>query len=316
MGETKLENAFTFGRRHNYQLGRFGIIVAPFNPIRNLPRITTPQEIQDGFVRQFLDKWRLLIVERYSEPIVDFELNLRRIEATDLDSFLQQLNGSILDRCYTAIGASEKAKNHLPTEQLAIRRYIANAMEIANVSSIDEAIRLLVVGFSLISGDSMGGASRNIVGNLGEDIIQEVLEDNFDGEILEENASGRPKVTQIMINGEIYFVHWNRKIAAARKNYDFIITSSRNFDERTILGVMEIKSGCDPAGADEHWSTANSKLQVLYAARNDICCAFASIIIDNTVRTGVRNSIQQGTLVCGINLNDTAEIIRGINLLV
>ena len=286
------------------------MVVQPPNP--NIPRLTTQQEIIQGFTLQFLTKWDQLIVNRYAGPIINFENNLQAIQATTLSDFVRQLNGNILDNCYTAIGASDKAKQHLPTSANTIRGYITNALTIAQVTTISSAINMLTIGFSLISGDSLGGSSRNLVGNRGEDIIQVILINNFAGVTIASNSAGRPKITQFTNNNSNYFVHWNKRIPIAGKNYDFIITNNQNFSENDIIGVLEIKSGCDPAGADEHWNTAKGKLSTLNTANPAINCGFASIIIDQTVRNHIAQEIGNRLLTCGINLNDNNEIIRGI----
>ena len=212
MDAMKLESAFMFGKRNNYTKRPFpqNMVVPLPNP--NVPRITTQQEIIQGFTLQFLTKWDQLIVNRYAEPIINFENNLRAIQATTLNDFISQLSGDILDNCYTAIGASDKAKQHLPTSAVTIRGYITDALRIAQVTTISSAINMLTIGFSLISGDSMGGSSRNLVGNRGEDIIQAILIDNFAGDTIASNSAGRPKITQFTFNNSNYFVHWNKRI--------------------------------------------------------------------------------------------------------
>ena len=289
------------------------MVIPGSNP--NIPRITSAAEIVEGFELQLFSKWEL-IINRFLTPVNTFQNNLRAIQATTVTNFVNQLSGNTLDDCFTAIGASEKAKRYLPNNQGAIRTYISNALAIAGVQRVDTAIEHLCTGYALISGDSLGGASRNLVGNRGENIIQQILTNSFAATVVERNSTGRPKITQFIHNNSTFYVHWNKRIPRARKNYDFIITNSRIFDENDIIAVLEIKSGCDPAGADEHWNTAKGKLRTLNAANNTISCGFASIIIDNTVRTQIANEISSGLLVCGINLNDTNEIIRGINFLV
>lgn len=277
-----------------------------------IPRITSESEIIHGFSLQFLSKWEELIVNRYAEPILIFEKNLLDVKATEIGDFVNQLSGELLGNCYTAIGASDKSKQHLPKDENTIRGYVSDALDISGANTIDSVIKILIIGFSLVSGDSMGGASRNLVGNRGEDKIQAILSSNFDGTIMQKNTSGRPKITQFKHNASTYFVHWNKRIPKAKKNYDFIVTRSQSFHEDDVVAVLEIKSGCDPAGADEHWNTAKGKLNTLKSAEEGIRCGFASIIIDSTVRNHIAQEINSGLINCGINLNDDLEIINGI----
>lgn len=277
----------------------------------NVPRITSAAEIVEGFELQLFSKWDL-ILNRFLTPVNTFQHNLLAIQANTVTNFVNQLSGNTLDDCFTAIGASDKAKRYLPNNQGAIRTYITNALTIAGVRTVDAAIEHLCTGYALISGDSLGGASRNLVGTRGEDLIQQILTNSFAATVVERNSAGRPKITQFIQNNSTFYVHWNKRIPMAAKNYDFIITNSRKFNENDIIAVLEIKSGCDPAGADEHWNTAKGKLSTLNAVNNTIRCGFASIIIDNTVRNQIANEINSGLLVCGINLNDDSEIVRGI----
>ncbi len=72
------------------------------------------------------------------------------------------------------------------------------------------------------------------------------------------------------------------------------------------IGLGELKGGIDPAGADEHWKTANSALNRIRTAfsKNNLNphIFFIGAAIENSMATELFRQLQKGTLSNAVNL--------------
>lgn len=264
--------------------------------------------------------------ERFSPEIYNFKEVLEKY-ATETESpvidFVYSLSETNLFRVVTALGMTEKIKKGLKGWDEADYRIFTVAQLCNNSPSIDkilsnEMISDLVSGFSLAKGESLAGVMRNLIGNIGEDKVHKVLIDHFDGKVvLSVKKSGRPKVIKFSFEETTFFAHLNMKLPAAGKNLDMVITDSVSKPSKECVpeAVMEIKSGIDPAGEDEHWSTARSKLQQVKNKIGSVKCGFAAMVVGAKTRTEVGEEVDAGQLVCGVNLNDDKEIEQGLKIL-
>jgi len=264
--------------------------------------------------------------ERFIPEIHNFREVLEKY-ATETEfpviDFVYSLDETNLFRVVTALGMTEKIKKGLKGWKEADYRSFTVFQLCNNSPSIDkilsnDMISNLVSGFSLAKGESLAGVMRNLIGNIGEDRVHKVLIDHFDGKVvLSVKKSDRPKVIKFSFEGTTLFAHFNVKLHAAGKNLDLVITDSVSKLSKECVpeAVMEIKSGIDPAGEDEHWSTARSKLQQVKNRVDSVKCGYAAMVVGPKTRTEVREEVDAGQLVCGVNLNDDKEIEQGLKIL-
>ena len=193
----------------------------------------------------------------------------------------------------TASGLSYKSLNHLTKENKdeAIKNLIEKFLEPAGEKFIDE----LVYRFLLTRGDTLGGKMRNIAGFIGEkklvrSIIASLSIKNRDfmylnskskswivGEYedltIEENVKGlcwRNSKGQrtILFNITPSIVNNNIDICIFDCSYDIVSKEILDNPEKYIA-LGELKGGIDPAGADEHWKTANTALERIRNSFNE-----------------------------------------------
>jgi len=187
----------------------------------------------------------------------------------------------------TASGLSEKSIKFLTQDDItvAIKGLIKEFLDPAGEHFVDE----LVYRYLLTKGDALGGKARNLAGTLGERKFLRSLISVF-------NISGtdykwkdsetdtwldKPK-DDAGLEKRIKGLSWtkgnknrllvlNVGVPTVTKNIDLIILNGTINDFKKgdlsiihqadkYIALGELKGGIDPAGADEHWKTANTAL--------------------------------------------------------
>ncbi|HDL0813527.1 MULTISPECIES: AvaI/BsoBI family type II restriction endonuclease [Enterococcus] len=224
----------------------------------------------------------------------------------------------------TASGISDKAKKFLNEEdqKTAIKNLITDFLEPAGTGFIDE----LVYRYLLIKGDAFGGVMRNLVGNLAERKLvlslisslniaeipyiwldkrdQKWVDPIEDLSEMSENCKG----IYWSKNGVDRTFWLNLNIKKVNKNIDLCIFngspkdfSKKDFVENEELAVAfgELKGGIDPAGADEHWKTANtalSRIRQSYNPIKNIQTFFIGAAIEASMASEIFEQLNQSTL--------------------
>lgn len=296
--------------------------------------ITSPEDTRTGFISIALEK------NRKAESFVEEAKNLEVI-ASRVKSSRELLNiVEIRDSLIAAAGISDKAKAHFNEEDKieAITEFIERFLEPYKENFIDE----LVYRFLLTKGDALGGSMRNLVGKLGEkwfaeSIIQTLSGPGrgfkccFDskGKIWEEFDGG------LELENPIKGLHWttNKKervlmynitVPLVKKNVDLCLLdcSPKDIDLRKkvsghrkpekYLALGELKGGIDPAGADEHWKTANSALERIrnaFARENhQPYTFFIGAAIESAMAGEIYRQLEDGTLANSANLTNKAQV--------
>lgn len=185
----------------------------------------------------------------------------------------------------TASGLSDKSLSHLTKENKdeAIKNLIEKFLEPAGEKFIDE----LVYRFLLTRGDTLGGKIRNIAGFIGEKkLVRSIIASlsikkrdfmylnpkskswivgEYEDLTIEENVKGlywRNSKGQrtILFNITPSIVNNNVDICIFDCSYD-IVSKEILDNPKKYIALGELKGGIDPAGADEHWKTANTALE-------------------------------------------------------
>lgn len=290
--------------------------------------VTTYEETRAGFIALALEK------NDQATPFVMQAKHLRQVaskalKAEDLVG-MNEIRAAVL----TASGLSDKAKTHL-TEQdknEAITNLLEKFLKPAGDAFVDE----LVYRFLLTKGDTLGGIMRNIEGRWGQAKFAEILIAalNNGGIRYQVFASGKQGLTQVAGDvkmEEVKAISWKRDsrcrtivfnivLKLVTKNVDAILFDAlpannsdvRNQTPQLLLALGELKGGYDPAGADEHWKTANSALNRIRDAFSELKLSpytfFVGAAIENAMAKEIWTQLTNGVLTNAANLNKVKQM--------
>ena len=238
----------------------------------------------------------------------------------------------------TASGLSDKSLNYLTDADrtLAIKGLIEKFLEPAGENFIDE----LVYRYLLTKGDALGGKARNLAGSLGERKFLRSLISVF-------NISGinykwkdndantwldKPK-DDTGIEKRIKAIYWkkqqdrlmilNTNVPLVNKNVDLLILQGTADELKTgkqsiiyqqgkYIALGELKGGIDPAGADEHWKTANSALNRIRTSfekkKLKPQTFFVGAAIENAMAVEIFKQLKSGTMSTAANLTNDKQL--------
>ncbi|MBX2990588.1 MAG: restriction endonuclease [Bacteroidetes bacterium] len=304
------------------------------SPITSAEDLVTPREkTRAGFISLALEK-NYLAVPYIEEAKALKSLAARVSHPTDLLQ-VKDLRVGLL----TASGLSDKSLNYLTEtdKTLAIKEMIEKFLEPAGGDFIDE----LVYRYLLTKGDALGGKARNLAGVLGERKFLRTLLSVF-------NLSGisyqwkddetntwharlkddtdiekRTKGLYWANNGRNRLLMMNIRVPVVEKNVDLSILDGTVLDLRkgsqsilhktdAYVALGELKGGIDPAGADEHWKTANSALErirISFSKRKEKPRTFfVGAAIENSMASEIFKQIQSGALDNAANLTNDNQL--------
>lgn len=246
--------------------------------------VTTQEAHRNGFLEYALRKSKESIPYIDKAKVLKFILEQKTKTPKDILA-LDEIKTS----CYEAAGVSVKANNYLSDEDLnsILLEFIKEFLEPAGDKYIEE----LIFRYLLTLGDALGGRMRNLVGAIANEkftryvISQlEVLDLDFkyfnkkSKSWLDEEDYSIDQVTDIrsiqwtLKTNEKRQLIYNLTIPIVKKNIDLVVLNCHEDDLsgevfKSIIQeannyhiIGELKGGIDPAGADEHWKTANTAL--------------------------------------------------------
>lgn len=306
--------------------------------IKSYNDIVTPYEAtRAGFVAIALEK------NNKATPFVEEARALRAVasEAKNPEELLNmsQIFGALL----ASAGLSDKAASHLTdTDKLtAVQNLIEKFLKPAGVNFVEE----LVYRFLLTRGDTLGGMMRNITGVLGErkfarSIISMLsvqktvfywlhgkskdwfanssdnagIENNLKGISWPNKYGNRVLLFNITVpnvgkNVDLCLLNCSHKDLGARcSNKRNIISVPGNY-----IALGELKGGIDPAGADEHWKTANTALERIRRAfsEDDLNphTFFVGAAIENAMAQEIFDQLNRKILANAANLTNESQIL-------
>lgn len=297
--------------------------------------VTPYEETRAGFIAIALEK------NRKATPFVK-EAKALKVMASRAKNprdllKMTEIRGSIL----TAAGISDKANAHLIEDDRieAIKGLIDKFLEPAGKQFVDE----LVYRFLLTSGDSLGGSIRNLAGSVGEQKFSRALiatlsiegknyrwfhskskkwvERSADDSDIELNLKGLN-----WQSGGPRTLIYNLTVPMVRKNVDLSLFNvvpdaisignkkeSAHNNPRKYLALGELKGGIDPAGADEHWKTANSALERIRKGFAKLRLGpktfFIGAAIEKSMAEEIYRQLREGVLSNAANLTNEAQTI-------
>lgn len=295
--------------------------------------VTTHEQTRAGFLSIALEK------NRVGDPYVKNALAFKALVAGTKgpDDFLAM--PEVRPFVLTASGLSEKSMKYLDEDDqtAAIKELIDKFLKPAGSDYIDETI----YRYLLIKGDAVGGTMRNRIGALGEEkLIRAILSTmnvqgieydwmaNIQGSFPWSHMSDQ----DLDIEKNMKALHWengngdrvlgfNLNVPVVKKNVDICLFACDmdEYDKGKIVkesgkAIMlgELKGGIDPAGADEHWKTANTALERIRtgfsSAGLDIKTSFVGAAIENAMAEEIFEQLQSGTLTNAANLTDSNQL--------
>ena len=295
--------------------------------------VTSREQTRAGFISLALEKNYLAVP--YVEEAKALKALASKVERPG-DLLTQR---DLRDGLLTASGISEKALNYLTEEDEteAIKGLIEKFLEPAGDKFIDE----LVYRYLLTKGDALGGKVRNLAGTLGErKFLRSMLSifkligisfkwrDNETNSWLPNPDSDNDLEKRInglywQKNNKHRFLLMNLTVPIVKKNVDLSIFNGRIDDigkgqnsiihsNKKYIALGELKGGIDPAGADEHWKTANSALERIRVSFNRIKLKpktfFIGAAIENSMALEIFEQLKKDYLNNAANLTNDKQL--------
>jgi hypothetical protein len=242
----------------------------------------------------------------------------------------------------TAAGLSDKSLAHLmPEDKIeAIKRLIKNFLEPAGANFIEE----LVFRFLLTRGDTLGGSMRNAGGALAQRKLTRAILSTLTiaGKKYHwQHAKTKKWIAMTNDDSEIEIslrgISWesdlgsrtliyNLTVPLVRSNIDLCLFSLaptelivNKFSKIKpsevapyVIALGELKGGIDPAGADEHWKTAQAALNRIREAFSRVghspLTFFVGAAIARRMAGEIWNQLENETLSNAANLNEETQI--------
>lgn len=272
---------------------------------------TKHRAICDGFLAQALQK------TQRAEPFVKnatlFYKALKKIKS--VDELLE--SPKYRDNLASACGFSDKAQSQLTEAELngAIKKVLARIYKEAGAEFREN----ILYRYLLTKGDTLGGSMRNLTGasagtKLTEKIIARLSGTKTKIQVLKSKSG---KVQRVIWNGRTLLFDVKPRLIG--KNIDVILINrgdAETLEEKLLadkskyIACGELKGGIDPAGADEHWKTANSALGRIRTAfgRNAPALFFVGAAIEASMANEIFKQLENGKLTHAANLNENEQV--------
>lgn len=242
-----------------------------------------------------------------------------------------------------AAGISTKARGYLQhndTKEILVD-FVEEYLKPAGKGYVDE----LIARYMLTQGDALGGRMRNIGGKLaGEKLTQNIIsilkirnytfsyfdkrtKKWFDGDLFRNDLSGDIKAIKWEAGTNQRLLYYDLTVPIVKKNIDIVIFNNydvnnkkpKEFKEfirnpQNYLSLGELKGGVDPAGADEHWKTANTALDRIRKAfsntEHDVFTVFIGAAIEIAMAKEIYNQCTSNVLTNCANLTKSNQLLE------
>jgi hypothetical protein len=303
--------------------------------------VTSREKTRAGFISMALEKNYIAVP--YIEEAKALKSLANKVKKPNELLQVEDLRVGLL----TASGLSDKSLNYLTEDDktLAIKGLIEEFLEPAGTSFIDE----LVYRYLLTKGDALGGKARNLAGSLGErKFLRSILsvlniagieyqwKDNDTNTWLQktgEDAGIEKRIKAICWKKGKYerLMVLNINVPLVSNNVDLSILNgtpemlkigkdSIIYDHTKYIALGELKGGIDPAGADEHWKTANSalnRIKTSFATKKLFPKTFfIGAAIENAMAVEIYKQLQTEALTNAANLTNDDQLTDFCNWVV
>lgn len=294
--------------------------------------VTSREETRAGFIAMALEKNYIAVP--YIEEAKALKALASQVKKPKDLLQVKDLRVGLL----TASGLSDKSLNYLNDDDrvVAIKGLIDKFLEPAGEGFIDE----LVYRYLLTKGDALGGKARNLAGSLGERKFLRSLISvfnlsgiNYKWKDNDTNTWLDKPQDDTDIEKRIKAIYWKKKqdrlmilntnVPLVNKNVDLSILQAKVEDLKTgkqsiihqpdkYIALGELKGGIDPAGADEHWKTANSALNRIRTSFDKKKLKphtfFVGAAIENAMAIEIYKQLQTGTMNNAANLTNDGQL--------
>lgn len=298
--------------------------------------VTSRKNTRAGFVSLALEK--NYIAQPYVEEAKALKTIARKAKSPKGLLKYSDLRVSLL----TASGLSDKAMNYLDDEEKteAIKGLIENFLEPAGNDFVNE----LVYRYLLIKGDALGGKARNLAGIIAERkfvrsllSVLNIYKIRYKWLDIESDQWITKQKKDVDLEKRIRGLYWlksrkkrvllmNIKVPIVTKNIDLCLFSGEPSEvtlrgdtsnslhriPKKYLALGELKGGIDPAGADEHWKTANSALERIRTSfakkRLYPLTFFIGAAIEKSMASEIFNQLKKGKLSNAANLTEDEQL--------
>jgi len=276
--------------------------------------VTSHMQVCKGFLAQALEKTER--ASPYIEQAKTLHAALNKASDIGVAASLKSVQAELL----SAAGFSDKARSHLSGREL--HRALKRAIDVVAKRAGDAWREDLVYRFLLTKGDSLGGTMRNVTGALAgirfSDAIQEHLKASRIPHAVERSSTNEVKVQEITWKNR--YLVFDKTPRFIRKNIDVILlkvlTPKAEIkrlleDKKAYLACGELKGGIDPAGADEHWKTANSALERIrqgFRPAAPPTLFFVGAAIEAAMANEIFTQLQDGRLTHAANATVPAQV--------
>lgn len=289
--------------------------------------VTSYEQVRAGFISLALER------NRRATPIVEQARALKTAASKVTTPAALLTIPNIEPALLIASGISNKAEGHLQPEDKteAIQGLLRNYLEPAGSYFVEE----LVFRFLLTRGDALGGSMRNAGGALAErkltraiiailtltEIQYKWLHSTSNDWILgtDNDADIELYVKGLSWSnrGKMRTLLYNRKVPLVRSNVDLILLACGPQevtvnDPELYIALGELKGGIDPAGADEHWKTANSALarirQAFASEAYEPFTFFFGAAIANRMAEEIWDQLENRILTNSANLTNADQV--------
>ena len=293
--------------------------------------VTTYEQTRAGFLSIALEK--NMMSDPYVKRALAFKALVANTNGPDDLIAMTEVRPFML----TASGLSDKSMQYLSeTDKTnAIAELVEKFLKPAGTNYIDEVI----YRYLLIKGDAVGGTMRNRIGALGQERLIRALIScmnvmGFDYKWLSNSSSiwQAKKDNDLGIEKDLKALYWNNgyedrvlgfnlNIPIVSKNVDICLFNATIslYDNGKIVSMPqytimlgELKGGIDPAGADEHWKTANTALGRIRSAFHNadlpIKTSFIGAAIATAMSVEIYQQLSDGTLDNAANLTNLNQL--------
>lgn len=294
--------------------------------------ITSRQDTRAGFIAMALEKNYIAVP--YIEEAKALKALASQVKKPKDLLLVKDLRVGLL----TSSGLSDKSLNYLNDDDriIAIKGLIEKFLEPAGENFIDE----LVYRYLLTKGDALGGKARNLAGSLGERKFLRSLISvfnisgiNYKWKDNDTNTWLDKPTDDTDIEKRIKAIYWkkindrlmilNTNIPLVNKNVDLSILQAKvdglKAGKQSIIhqpdkyiALGELKGGIDPAGADEHWKTANSALNRIRTSfgkkKLKPQTFFVGAAIENTMALEIYKQLKSGAMNNAANLTNDQQL--------
>ncbi len=294
--------------------------------------VTSREETRAGFISMALEKNYIAV------PYIEEAKALKALaSAVKKPSELLNLS-DVRVGLLTASGLSDKSLKYLTDDDktFAIKGLIEKFLEPAGENFIDE----LVYRYLLTKGDALGGKARNLAGTLGERKFLRCLISvfniagiNYKWKDSDSNTWLDKPTDDTDIEKRIKAIYWKKKadrlmvlninVPLVNKNVDLSILQGKIEDLKAgkdsivhypekYVALGELKGGVDPAGADEHWKTANFALTRIRTSFEKVNISpkafFVAAAIEASMAAEIFSQLEFGNLNNAANLNSDEQL--------